>query len=477
MITLIGSLIILFAVAMLIVTNVLDIRHEDTNDGPYGVVKASPKLLRNWSFKKSLGFAVLGILVLGINGMFFYNPAGTATSIQYLWGGDKAVTTQGLKIKMWGKTIPISFEIAMQDYLPNKDGQPGFETEEGIYYRKGQTREFADAIKAKVATSLVIGVDYANEELFLDMADKNRSENKLVYARIYPVYDQALKNTCKLMDAQDYISGASAQFDHYLKDQMENGMYLTEEVYEDVEETDIAPITGTNDSTQVGEKRTVAKGKVDNSKREKKYRIRRDSKGFPIRDKSNSLKRYGLTVMQAAVTNIDWEPSFDARLKLQKEQVAQTQLEKQEAEKEYYATQKAIAKGEREKAEVRVKLEKQQLEKTIAAETRAKEASYKEQEEINLLAAAKKEAQRIRVAADADAYEIAKKVHAGITPEKRLQMELDAKVKVMEALAGPNGMTLPSTVMTGDNGKGGQAGMLESILGAKILSGELGTKK
>jgi hypothetical protein len=249
---------------------------------------------------------------------------------------------------------------------------------------------------------------------------------------------------------------------------MENGMYLTEEVYDDIDESDVA-----NDST-----RTVAKGKINNENRQKRYRIKRDDDGNIVRDASNSLKRYGLTVLQAAVTNIDWEESFDSRLQLQKEQVAQTQLEKQEAEKEFYATQKAVAKGEREKAEVRVKLEKAQLEKTIAAETRAKEASYKEQEEAYKLLAAKKEAQRIRIQADADAYEISKKVHAGITPEKRLQMELDASVARTKAIAGPNGIQLPSTMFTGGSGNGhNQAGMLESILGAKILSGELGKTK
>jgi hypothetical protein len=340
------------------------------------------------------------------------------------------------------------------------------EQEEGIYYRKGQRREFADAIKADIAASLIIGVDYQNDSLFLGMADKNRSEKKLVYARVYPVYDQALKNTCKLMDAQDYISGAASQFDFYLKDQMENGMYLTEEVYEDVKKESIT----TGDST-----RSVVVTTTPDEKREKKYRIRRDSNGDPIRDASNSLKRYGLTVQQAAVTNIDWEESFDARLQLQKEQVAQTQIEKQEAEKEYYATKKAVAKGEREKAETRVKLEKAQLEKTIAAETRAKEASYKLEEEVNLLAAAKKEAERIRVTADADAYEIKKKVNAGITPETRLKMELDASVARTKAIAGPDGIAMPTTVMTGSNGSGkGEASMLEAILGAKILSGEIG---
>jgi hypothetical protein len=86
------------------------------------------------------------------------------------------------------------------------------------------------------------------------------------------------------------------------------------------------------------------------------------------------------------------------------------------------------------------------------------------------------EAQRVRIQADADAYEISKKVAAGITPETRLKMELDAKVKMMEALAGPEGMKMPTTVMTSGSGKS-ETGMLESILGSKLLSGEIGGNK
>lgn len=458
--TIIGILLILMAIAMGIIINVVPIK------------PTSLPLIRNWTMKRSFILAGSGLILSVISGLFFYNPAGTATSVQYFWGGDAAMTTQGIKFKAWGRTIPISFEIAMQDVIikKNKDGNPITELvkEEGIYYREGQLREFADAIKAEISASLIISVNYSDEEMFLEMADKNRSEEKLVYARIYPVYDQALKNTCKLMDAQDYISGASSQFDYYLKDQMENGMYLTEEVYESVE---VMPIT--DDSTK-----TVAIGSIENDKekRQKRYRIRRDKNGDPVRDNSNSLKRYGLTVQQAAVTNIDWENSFDKRLSLQKEQVAQTQIEKQEAEKEFYATQKTIAKGEREKAEVRVTLEKSQLEETIAAETKAKSAKYKEQEEINLLAAANKKAQRVRVEADAEAYEISKKVQAGITPEKRLEMELDAKVKMMQAISGPDGIKLPTTVMNGGGSGSSNVGLLESILGSKILSGEIGNK-
>lgn len=465
MISFLGGLLLVAAVVMLLLPLFITINEEPYTDERGRYVPASPKILTMWPRKNWVLTGIAGLALTLASGMFFINPSGTATSVQYLWGGDKAVTTQGVKMKLWGKTIPMSFEIAVQDVNLKRDSIGNtigeLPDKEGIYYREGLRREFADAIKADIAASLVLSVDYKNEDVFLRMADNNTSESQLVHARIYPVYDQALKNTCKLMDAQDYISGAAAQFDFYLKDQMENGMYLTEEVYEE-EET--SPITKGDTS------RTVLKSKIK-EKKQKKYRIRKDRNGDPIRDVSSSLKRYGITVQQAAITSIDWEDSFDKRLNLQKEQVAQTQLERASADKEYYAALSARAKGEREKTQVQVRLEKQQLEKTIQAETKAKVAKYKEEEEINLLAAERKRAQRVRIAADADAYEISKKVQAGIAPEIQLQMELDAKVSVMKALAGPSGVKLPSTVLGGSQGSS-NAGMLESILGAKILTGD-----
>lgn len=465
-----GALAVLFGIVMLIIGPNARRKEEEyqawktsENRDRYRQPDRPNAFLSGFSKAKASLTIGIGVIAILLQGLFFYNPAGTVTAVQYLWGGDQIITTQGLKFKLWGKTIPISYEIAVQEIIPRED----FQKEEGIYYTNSQMREFSDAIKATISTSLIVGVDFADSEQFLEMADKIRSEEKLVHARIIPVYEQALKNTCKLLDAQDYISGAASQFDYYLKDQLENGMYLTE-----VEEGEMKQeVIGDTSVTRTVQVMQSAGSSADS---QKKFVIRRDRHGNPLRDKSTSLKRYGLTVLQAAVTGIDWEESFDKRLQLQKEQVAQTQLEKQEAEKEFYATQKAIAKGEREKAEVKVALEKKQLEQTIAAETRAKAAKFKEQEEANLLAAARKEAQRIRVTADAEAYEIAKKVSAGITPERELEMRLNAQVQMMEKLAGPEGITLPQTVFGMGNGNGRDANMLESILGAEILKGNIG---
>lgn len=398
---------------------------------------------------KSVGIALLLALVLiTSDGLFFLAKPGTAYAVQYPWGGDKAITSQGVKAKLFGRLIPISFEIAIQDTLGKMEAQ------DEIYYRSAEVKEFADAIKARISTSIVIGVNYHDEEEFLNTADRNRSEEKLVYARIVPTYDQALKNTCKLLDAQDYISGAASQFDYYLRDQLEHGMYLTEEVYSEEEEI---PVT---DSLQ---RKIEAKS---NKRRQKKYIIKMKN-GLPVRDTSNSLHKYGLTVIQAAVTAIDWESTFDDRLDDQKKQVAETQLEKQKAEKEYYAGQAAIQKGEREKIEEQKKLEKEQITKIIAAETAAKQAEWKVVEEANLLAASKKTAERIRVESEANALKNARLVAAGLTPQERADWDYKTAIGVASAIAGPDGLKLPGTYVGGGEGKAGGS-LLETLIGAEL---------
>ncbi len=457
-----GVFIILFAIVMFFVHPTLrteDVYYSDDPNSPHynqvlaGKLKASKSnsMLKFFNKKKSQLLLLVGIVFLLINGLFFYAMPGTAYAVQYLWGGDEAVFSQGVKLKFWGRTIPMSYEIPVQDVILYKDQElPSSET---IYHRKASQWEFADAIKAHIATAVIVGIDVGNDKVFLNMADRNQSENNLVYSRIMPNISAAIKNTCKLLDAQDYIAGASAQFDQYFRDQLENGMYQTEPYYQEESAPEI-----------IGDSATVRTIRNETSTKQKKYRIKRKD-GEILRDNSNSLKQYGLRILQAQVTSIDWEFSFDKRLDLQKDQVAQTQLEKQEAEKEIYRTQKEIAKGEADKAKERAKLEKEQIRQTIEAETRAKVAGFKVNEEKNLLEAARNTASRVKVESDAEALKNKRLVQAGLTPQERAEWEYKTAIGVAEHISNLN---LPQVYITGQDGKKGNSSILESLLGAEF---------
>ena len=445
MLTFLGILFIIIGVGSLLLTSIF----------------TSNKMLSWFTKTRSIQIVFLGVFMSIITGMFFYADAGTAYAVQYVSGGDKMVTTQGLKLKWWGRIIPLSYEISIKDIIVD-DVTNLPKSDQGTYNRKAQKWEFSDAIKAEISTSVIVGVNINDEEVFLNMSDRNKSESKLIYGRVLPNIDAAIKNTCKLMDAQDYISGQASDFDRYFRDQLENGMYQVEQYYE-----------AENMNEIVGDTTTIRKINVGKSSKQKKFRIKRDTDGSIIRDDSNSLKQYGLKIYQAQVTGIDWESSFDERLDLQKNEVAQTQLEKQQAEREYYRAKKEVAKGESEKAKERARLEKIQIQQTIEAETEAKVAGFnlikeKKQFEVEIFKAKSK-----KVAADAQYYENAKLVSAGLTPQERAEWEYKTSVGIAQQL---KDLKLPTTYIEGSK-NGTNSNLLESLIGADLAKKMMDNKK
>lgn len=409
------------------------------------------RLLGWFTQRKSLRIILLGIVLSIVTGTLFYAEPGTAYAVQYPWGGQKAVFRQGIHTKMWGRLIPIQFELPIKYVIPNTNGELG-EQSEYANVDAAKYWAFSDAVKARIATSVVISINTDGEAQFLSVADRNKTEQNLIRSRIIPNIDQSIKNTCKLMDAQDYISGQASDFDRYFKDQLENGMYVLEE-YTESERREII-----GDSTTV---RTV----VNKDSKQKRFRIKR-IQGEPVREQGNSLKAYGLKVVQAVVTEIDWEETFDKRLQLQKEEVAQTQLEKQQAEREFYRAQKEKARGEAEKAAERARLEKEQIQKTIAAETEAKVAEFNLVKEKKQFEVEKFKAQSKKVAADAEAYQNAKLVNAGLTPQERAEWQYKTSVGVARELKELN---LPEIFIEGGgDSQKTDANLLQSLIGAEL---------
>jgi len=408
------------------------------------------KVLQWFNTRRTTQFLGLGFLLSVISGMFFYAEPGTAYAVQYPWGSQKAVVNQGINTKMWGRLIPIQFELPIKYVIPNGDGELG-EQSKYANVDKAKYWAFSDAVKARIATSVVISINTEDQGQFLSVADRNKTERNLIRSRIIPNIDQSIKNTCKLMDAQDYISGQASDFDRYFKDQLENGMYVLEEyIAQDSHET-------------IGDSATIRKV-VNQKSKQKRFRIKYKN-GEPIREKGNSLGAYGLTVVQAVVTEIDWEATFDKRLQLQKEEVAQTQLEKQQAEREFYRAQKETAKGEAEKATERARLEKEQIQKTIEAETKAKVAEFNLIEERKNYEVAQFKAKTQKTLADAQSYENAKLVNAGLTPQERAEWEFKTSVNVAKQL---KDLRLPEIYIAGSGSTKNDGNLLESLIGAEL---------
>jgi len=460
MLTSIGILIIILGVVALLLSPFIKAKIDATT----GKLKHSiiSKILDWFTTKRSIQFILLGMVVSVLTGMVFYAEPGTAYAVQYPWGTQKAVFHQGINTKMWGRLIPVQFEIPIKYVITNKEGGFGAQSEYA-YVQKAKHWEFNDAVKGKIATSIVISINTTDEAQFLSVADRNKTEKNLVFSRITPNIDQAIKNTCKLMAAQDYISGQAADFDRYFQDQLENGMYVLEEF---VEEEELPEIIG--DSNTI---RTILKPNSGQS-RQKRFVIKYKN-GEPVRVNGNSLNSYGLTVVQAVVNEIDWESTFDKRLQLQKEEVAQTQLEKQQSERQFYRAQKEKANGEANKAAERARLETEQIQQTIEAETKAKVAEFNLVEEKKNYEVAIFKAKTKKTNADAQAYENSRLVSAGLTPQEKAEWEWKTTVGIAEQI---KDLALPEVYIEGGGKSNNGGSLLESLIGAEMAKKMLNKK-
>lgn len=412
------------------------------------VSKASHPLLLAINKKIATYIIVLGFILFAIPGIFFMAEPGKFYAVQFPWGTQKAVMSQGISTKWWGKLIPIQQEISIKDLLGDTKSD---QESEYTYIMPAVEREFSDAVKGTVGNSIVISLT-EDPDKFLDLATKNRSERNLVYSRINPYKEAVLKNTAKLMSAQDYIAGSSSEFDRAFKDQLENGMYILEE------------IVGENKKDTIG---TNKDRTIDENSKSKVYKVKThkvNGVDEPLRNQG-ALREYGLSVKQAVVNKIDWEDKFDERLDKQKEQVALTQLERQMTEKAIIKTQRVYQEGESNKAEERARLEKEQIQKTIAAETIVKEEQFNLEASKIKLQKNKVEAEAIKVLADADSYKNSKLVSAGLTPQERAEWEYKTKVGIAGEYAK---ITFP-LYMNINGGSGGQnQSPLEALIGTAM---------
>ena len=98
MLTIIGVLLILLGIAAIALRKYERDRNADIAEA-IRTSRPAPKPFHNPLTFKPTWPILAGVLVIMLNGFFFWAEAGTAYAVQYPWGGDKMVKTQGLKTK------------------------------------------------------------------------------------------------------------------------------------------------------------------------------------------------------------------------------------------------------------------------------------------------------------------------------------------------------------------------------------------
>lgn len=429
MITFFGILIFIAGLAALIIAKLESL-------------KKAPAWITGVTRKHASIIITIGVVLIFSKYLFFFADRGFNYLLVSPTGRMSAVMEQGIKwrgfakIDKWQKYIDVK--------VVSNETESDVDELEGIM--RPVPIRFIDQVTAKGHVSLRFQLPNDNPS-FIQLAVKYRTMSNLVNNTIIPTVREQLINTGYMFAAQNYISGEAQSFRQTFEEQLKDGTYAVNKLE--------ARDTIFNDIVMTDQQRTIKD--IQTSYRVEKIMLGGIPKRIP-----HELSENNIIVSQVIVDKIDLEATFKQRLEAQRDESAKRQLEQQMIETAKAEQQRIVAQGERDKAQERVNQEKEQVKTLIAIETKLK------QEETNKkLAAIQLETERliaskVKVKADADSYEIAKKVSAGITPEIKLQMELDRDVKVAAEIAK---IKFPETMIMGGE-KGGTP--LESLIGAAM---------
>lgn len=357
----------------------------------------------------------IGGLTIFMMGSFYYAQAGYSYLVQFPWGTQKADITPGLHAKFWGQAIPFKKYVTI-----------GFADKSGAFsgLMPAQEVRFNDSVTANVEMTARFKLP-EDEEMFRQMAVAFRTQDNLVRSSLAPILQESMRNSARMMSAQEYISGKGGEFEYAILDQVKGGLYVLEirEERNYAGKEDIA-----QDIRNIDQDQTV---RVQVSK------VLNPDGSFK-RKGAEALKTFGILLDQANIQDVDPDPDFKAKLKKQRDAAAQVAIERQNTRMEEERKKRIIAQGEADKAERTVELEKDQIEKVIAAETKAKEAEQRQKEEMTKadtnrkvaqidlekekikLDTAKVQARQIDVLAEAEAQKRKKLMAADGALDKRL---------------------------------------------------------
>jgi hypothetical protein len=351
------------------------------------------------------GVAAIVILIafLMIN-PFSWNDAGNRTVVERTNGEQIVQFAPGIfyagffaKEKEWPNQISVTYQEAVADLTVQDNG-----------IEVGQIMiRFSDATTANVKgiTQFILPSD--DKEMIL-IHNTHRTPQSLVVKRLAPYTKECLQSSAQLMSSEKHYGGGRAQMAQDFMDQLKEGVYLlkTEEnvVYDSLE----------------AEKKRIYQTEVQIDKKS----------GQPKR-KLSSIKEYGITVADAAITDVDYEDKVDQKLIKIIDAVTKSSISKQELMTAQQQTLTAKAKGEQALVEIEYQQKQEQTKQVVEAETRVKVAEQDKLQQKIAYEAAILEAKKIKELADAQAYSRSRIMQA----DGALEMKLKAQIEVQKAWA------------------------------------------
>lgn len=383
------------------------------------------------------GLALLALIVFSFINPFAWNDASERTVVQQADGSQFVQYNSGVyyagffaKLTTWPNQISVSY----QDSIANMELNDGT-----IEIGKVNIRFGADATSALVS-GIVQYILPSVEEEMIAMHNAHKTPQSLVTKRLAPYTKECLQSSAQMMSSEMHYSGGRSTMAQDFSDQLKNGVFILKTIDKVVFDS----LEGEKKKIYVTEPVTAKDGS--------------------IKRKLSSIKEYGISIADAAITDVDYEQRVDIMLGKKIDAATKASISKQELITAQQQALTAKAQGEKALVETEYKQKVQQTVEVVKAETQVKLAEQDKLKQKIAAEAAILEAQKTRTDADAQAYANAKLVSAGLTPEMKAQFEMDTKIGVAKAISG---IQLPSYYAPGGNSSNNS--MIDALLSTKLL--------
>lgn len=275
----------------------------------------------------------------------------------------------------------------------------------------------------------------------------------------------AVRKTAPLFTAEEAKVTKIAEFRRLAEDQLVDGEYLTT--------TEVL-------KEKAGEDEVDSNGKVIKKAEVQEYRVTKlklDTNGHRILTKKSALSQYGIVVKQLEIQSVKLDSMAQRQLDIVKEREMQRVSNATAAETAKQKALTAEAEGKAKIAEAKAAQEVQKMTEVTMAEKEKAVAilnAEKEKEVARLEALKAQEvAKKIKAEGEAEAAANRAKVSAGLTPQERLEGEIQMNKDKWDAISKIQVPIVPTNMIT-SNGKGvsgvdllGDAKALETLMGTK----------
>lgn len=415
---------------------------------------------------KSKILAVVTVAVLILLGVFAGKMVGYKQSTELLvkqspFGTLSCVDGQGIYFK--GFASIYKYDLAKSFYFNSStekvdghgwEGDENDEDDISVTLSRNANADISGYLMYELPTDC---------DKLIELHKNQRSDKGIKHNLVRNAVLSAVRKTAPLFTAEEAKVTKIAEFRRLAEDQLVEGEYLT--TIEVLKE-------------KAGEDEVDSTGKVIKKAEVQEYRVTKlklDKDGHRIITKKSPITQYGIVVKQLEIQNVKLDPKAQQQLDIVKEREMQRVANATAAET---AKQKAItakAEGDARIAEAKATQEVQKMtEVTMAEKEKAVAILNAEREkEVARLEALKaiEVAKKIKAEKEAEAQANRALVSAGLTPQERLEGEIQMNKDKWDAISKIQVPIVPTNMIT-SNGKGvsgvdllGDAKALETLMG------------